>query len=244
MKKTIKTESPVEYVVWTALVVLVVVGIYAFRNLIFNSNLDEVIPGKVYRSAQMTPHKLRETIRSLRLKTVINLRGGKDEDSASSWYLDEKKVCDEEGVRLLDIRFSTDTAPTVSALRRLIEALCDADNEPVLIHCRAGADRTGMGAAFAKIVHGGSVEEAEEEFSIWHAHAGIGAGRHMRFAFEYYKDWLEENGAAPGPESLKKWRHDSYYPYRKWIDEKGLPGGPDSLGKWREETHRPNDGPG
>ena len=206
MKKTIKTESPVEYIAWTVLVVLVVVGVYAFSNLIFNSNIDEVVPGKVYRSAQMTSHRLRETTRRLGIKTVINLRGQKDEP----WYREEKKVCEEEGILLEDIGFSNRKYPTASQLATLLAALSRHDNEPMLIHCRQGTDRPGLASAFVMIIRGHPPEKVLEEFSLQHGSFGTGFNQKMRSVIESYLAWAEQKGKEPGEESLRDWINNAY----------------------------------
>ncbi len=218
MKKTIKTESPVEYIVWTALVVLVVVGVYAFRNLIFNNNIDEVVPGKVYRSAQMTSHRLRETTRRLGIKTVINLRGQKDE----AWYREEKKVCEEEGVLLEDVGFSGRKYPGASQLTRLLAALSRHDNEPVLIHCRQGTDRSGLASAFVMIIRGHPPDKVLEEFSLRHGSFGTGFNRKMRSVIESYLAWAEQKGEEPGEESLRNWINNAY---QDFLNNAGGPGG-------------------
>lgn len=48
-------------------------------NSIFKNNLHPVVPGELYRSSQMSPEDMHATIRSLGLKSVVDLRFGKEE---------------------------------------------------------------------------------------------------------------------------------------------------------------------
>src|SRR5437870_5726439 len=44
-------------------------------RVLFGRNLHAVLPGRIYRCAQPTGRSLDETVRSLGIRTVINLRG-------------------------------------------------------------------------------------------------------------------------------------------------------------------------
>lgn len=106
------------------------------------ANFHTVEKGKLYRSAQLTEPELQTAIDKAGIKTIINLRG----KSQEGWYKTEKTVADENGVLLIDIPMSAERIPHRQDLIKLMDAFRDSPR-PILIHCAAGADRTGEAAA-------------------------------------------------------------------------------------------------
>ena len=103
------------------------------------SNTHTVLEGKVYRSAQPTPEYLRWAKETLKLNSVINLRGGRPGDFL---YDQESKACKDLGIQFYCFEFSAVRLPQVSELRLMVKAL-EAAPQPILFHCKQGADRTG-----------------------------------------------------------------------------------------------------
>lgn len=108
-----------------------------------SANFHEIDPGKFYRSAQLTEAELRESIDRAGIRTIINLRGS---NPGSDWYDAEARVARERGVRLVDIGMSAKRLPHRADLLKLLDAYREAER-PLLVHCLAGADRTGEAAA-------------------------------------------------------------------------------------------------
>ncbi len=120
-------------------------------NVFLGSNLHTVIPGKVYRCAQCSGKELEGIVHRLGIETVVNLRG-----SAVSlpWYTEESRATHRLNVCQEDIALSAARLPSVHEIRRLIEVL-DAAQYPILLHCRHGADRTGLGVDAGPVVADG-----------------------------------------------------------------------------------------
>ena len=102
---------------------------------------------RAYRSAQVDSETMKLLIDNVGIKTVINLRGANPDQK---WYLNEKSACDEKGVSLVDIRWSARELPSPAELLEYYDAIQNAQ-EPILIHCKAGAEpdrrgRRGSGA--------------------------------------------------------------------------------------------------
>lgn len=131
-----------------------------------SKNFYTVESGKVYRSAQLTKAEFEASFKKLGIKTVINLRGEKPNDG---WYKDEVAVTSQYGVTLVDIGMSAKRLPHREDLLKLIETLQNADY-PILIHCKAGADRTGEAVAVYKLLQGQSKAEAMKSQSIKFGH--------------------------------------------------------------------------
>ena len=137
---------------------------HAFLRVLW-SNLDQVAPG-VWRSNQPSPGRLAAWVRRLGLKTVVNLRGRPQE----SFFLFEEEATARLGLTRIDLDFSARRAPHPWQLVELVDVLT-AMQKPALIHCKSGADRTGLAAAvYLLAVEGRSLEEAMGQLSFRYLH--------------------------------------------------------------------------
>src|SRR5262249_14085579 len=109
-------------------------------RVLFGRNLHIVIPGRVYRCAQPSGAELERIVKQYGIRTVINLRGC---SAAHPWYLEECRTTQQLEIAQEDICLSSGRLPSTSEIRRLVEVL-DRCEYPVLLHCRRGADRTGL----------------------------------------------------------------------------------------------------
>lgn len=106
-------------------------------------NFHVVEKGKLYRSAQLSARSLEHEIKKHNIKTVINLRGTHCNEG---WWHAEKNVCAQQQVRHYDIAMSASSLSSRENLLKLLE-IYDTAEQPILIHCQSGADRTGEAAA-------------------------------------------------------------------------------------------------
>ncbi len=119
-----------------------------------HKRLREVVPGRVYRSGQLTATGIAEAVQRLNLRTVINLQDEyPDPDVARSFFdrsnVKEKALCEQLGVRYVFI--PPDLVPPnrspaehPKAIDQFLAVMDDPTVYPVLIHCRAGLHRTGV----------------------------------------------------------------------------------------------------
>lgn len=117
--------------------------------------LRVVTTGKVYRSGQLSEAGLREAIRQLGLKAVVNLQDETPEPIFPSGKL-ESEVCAEEGTRFIFLPPDTlshkkATMARPRAVDEFLRIMDDSTNYPVLLHCRAGLHRTGTLVALYRI---------------------------------------------------------------------------------------------
>jgi hypothetical protein len=188
-------------------VLLVVVGIAV--NDTFLGNFHTVIPGRVYRSAQLTADELEAICRERDIRTVINLRGC---CAPQDWYLDECRVTHRLNIAQEDISLSAMRLPSTSEVRRLVEVL-DHCEYPVLFHCFRGADRTGLASTVARLLQDGvTLKEATEQLGIFYGHVRIGRTYHIDRFFELYADWLKEQGTEHSPDVFRRWAMTGYCP--------------------------------
>lgn len=127
-------------------------------------NLGQVAPG-VWRSNQPAVADL-ERMAAQGLKTVVNLRGATEQ----SYWLFEREACARLGLTLIDLKLAAKRPPTRAQLQELIRIL-DTAEQPMLIHCKSGADRTGLAAAVWRLAKSGdSAARAGEELSFRYLH--------------------------------------------------------------------------
>ena len=132
-----------------------------------SGNIHAVEPGRVYRSGQLWPAQLADLMRDKGIRTVINLRGA---HPGQPWYDDEIRVTEAAGARHVSLPMSANAEPGAELLARLTAVLGSAE-QPMLIHCEAGADRTGLAAALFQLVHNGrSPAEADRQLSFRYGH--------------------------------------------------------------------------
>ena len=188
---------------------LAVVLILEVVRVLFGGNIHEVVPGRLYRSAQLPPNQLRDLIQKRGIKTIVNLRGC---CATFDWYRNECKVAHDMNVAIEDITLSANRLPAPSEIRQLIEVL-DRAEYPIVMHCRQGADRTGLAAAVYLLLHtDADYAKARGQCSVRYAHVPILSTVNMDRFFDKYEAWLHQCGRAHAPEFFRKWALTEYRP--------------------------------
>ncbi|MGG7517684.1 fused DSP-PTPase phosphatase/NAD kinase-like protein [Allorhizobium undicola] len=130
-------------------------------------NFNTVIEGEVYRSAQPTPAMLKSYMARYHIRSVINLRGA---NPGRPWYDAEVSAASELGLAHVDFRISARKELSKDQVMRLIEIMKTAP-KPMLIHCQAGADRSGLASAlYVAAVAGQGEAAAERQLSLLFGH--------------------------------------------------------------------------
>ncbi|MEO1550912.1 MAG: sulfur transferase domain-containing protein [Pseudomonadota bacterium] len=127
------------------------------------SNTAQIRPG-VFRANQPSPARLHYWAKR-GLKTVINLRGASDLGS----FLLEEEAARDLGLTLINVRLFSRQAPPRDAILELLDVY-DRAETPMLLHCKSGADRAGLGAAIYVLSQGGTVPEALAQLSLRFMH--------------------------------------------------------------------------
>lgn len=177
---------------WAGLLLLAGCGLGsedAFAPLTPTDNFHVIKAGQAYRSAQIDAQTLRLLIEAHQIRTVLNLRGLNEQDA---WYQAERDTCAELGVTMIDVAMSARALPPRDTLLALFDALASAEL-PLLIHCRAGADRTGAVSALWRMqIAGDPREAAREELSTAFGHFAF-ATPEMDALVEMFvpdRDWI------------------------------------------------------
>jgi hypothetical protein len=211
---------------------LLALGLHA-GYILLGSNFHSVIPGEVYRSAQLSASALERFLREKHIHTIINLRGCCDPEE---WYLDEGRVALRNNVSLEDLGFSAGRLPSVITLRQLLEAI-DRSDYPILFHCHKGADRTGMASAIALLLRTDApLEKARAQLGFRFGHLPLGRTANIDRFFDLYEEWLKTQGRTHSPDVFRRWVERDYCPGAcrcrlEWLDQPEQP--------LRLPTHRP-----
>lgn len=182
-------------------------------------NLHEVVPGQIYRSAHLKAGEWAKVVRQYHIRTVLNLRGCCPE---TPWYQQETDALRELGVKKYDIAFSSYVWPSVAEFQMLVDVLRDCEY-PILMHCRRGADRTGMASAAALLLHTDiDLPQAREQLSWRYGHVAFSKTNVQDQVFELYANWLTEHHERHTPERFYRWVMEDYRPGQCWADIEAL----------------------
>lgn len=167
--------------------VLTIGGYLGYLQL--SGNFHPVIAGEVYRSAQPSGDAIARYAREQAIRSIINLRGP---NPGKAWYDEEIEAAATQGVAHYDFAMSASEELSRDRAAELIE-LMERAEKPVLIHCQAGADRSGLAAALyvAAIARGGE-NAAEGQISLRYGHVSLPmtAAYPMDRSFEALEPWL------------------------------------------------------
>ena len=178
------------------------------HSFFFESNLHPVVEGRIYRSAQPSGAEIDTWVRELGLRSVVNLRGAKGKDDRH-WLAEERAAVQRNGIEHLSVRMSADDMPPAQTLRELVRIL-DAAPRPLLLHCRAGAERSALASATAMLLEGADLETARAEFALDKGFVYVVNPRLPR-VLDDYEAWLA--GQPSTPERFRTWVATEYAPY-------------------------------
>ncbi|WP_348271266.1 dual specificity protein phosphatase family protein [Rhizobium sp. Leaf384] len=159
-----------------------------------SGNFHTVIEGQLYRSAQPSAASLEGYVRLYGIKTVINLRGP---ERREHWYTEEIATSSRLGIDHVDFAMSASREVTPETADKLVEIMKNAP-KPILIHCKSGADRSGIAAAlYSHKIAGHDEEMSEGQLSIAFGHIAV---PYLSQAFAMDRSWeyLEKQAPTKG----------------------------------------------
>jgi len=157
------------------------------------TGLREVEPG-VWRSPQPGEDQLARRIEQLQLRTVVCLRGDGQGAAAS------RRAAEATEAAFVSVPMSATRAPKPETLLALWQIAATA-KRPLLLHCMAGVDRTGLASAIFVLHDTGDLDRARGELTILHGHLAFtatGAMDAVLDAYEPYEgklafpEWVEQ----------------------------------------------------
>jgi protein tyrosine phosphatase (PTP) superfamily phosphohydrolase (DUF442 family) len=148
-------------------------------------NFHEV-NARLFRGGQPKPGGLKK-LAARGVKTVINLRGD------DKLMLDEEREAESLGMRYFNLPLPLGGRPSREQIARALALINAPENQPVFVHCRKGADRTGVVVAAYRITHdhwtGAEAQREADEY---------GMGWWQRGKKDFISDYFRDRGGAAG----------------------------------------------
>ena len=163
----------------------------------YQGNFHAVKEGAFYRSAQLSNDELQRTIREHKIRSVLNLRGA---HPGQAWYDEELAVSQSLGVAHYDYSLSAHRFVTGQQISEVLGILRDAP-KPLLVHCKSGADRTGLVSALYRLAEEGeNANQADRELSLYYGHFPYLASRSKAMDDSFWAFVGTQSSSAHGPD--------------------------------------------
>lgn len=162
-------------------------------------NFAEFAP-KAFRSNHPT-HQRFEEYAAMGIETILTLRGA----ILQPQYLFEVDNCERLGLKLECVQMAARRAPPVERLAKLF-SMFDQLKRPFLIHCKSGADRTGLAAALYLLEYENAdltIAKAQLSFNFLHIR------RTETGILDHFLDTYEERFTQTGI-SVREWAATEY----------------------------------
>lgn len=205
--------------IWIAsikLTLLAAFGIWYLLAHFVYFNLHEVVPGQVYRSAQPSPAFLQHMAAEKGIRSVLKFNRTKESD----WSRAESDKAERLGLDFHFLPMGVAELPSRQDLLAMIEVVRDA-RRPLLIHCKTGADRSGVASVLADMAAGGTfVEARQRQIGLKFLHTGH-IGPDIEDVFDVYiQDQARRGMPTGGFDEFSAWARQHYWPdyYRAHIE--------------------------
>lgn len=176
-------------------------------HITIGDNFHELLPGRIYRCAQLNKKELDTVISQHGIRTIVNLRGWQP---GCDWYLDESRAAHAGNVSLEDVGLSAGRLPPVGEIRRLVRVL-DRSEPPILVHCKQGIDRTGLVSALALLLYTDvDVAGARRQLALSYGHVALGRTERMGEFFDLYEGWLQRQNIEHASVHFRRWLETDY----------------------------------
>jgi len=190
----VKTEKWITPMVWGPLLAsLVLVAPGRAQEAISVEMLREEIPQfseiheNLYRGGQPTDRGL-ELLKELGIKTIINFRHESDNIE------NERKIVESLGLAYESIPWRIQMHPDGNVMQQFLQIVRQEKSGPFFIHCRRGAERTGVADALYRYYS----EELSYEEAWKKSTKGFNTAFYWKpFAKRRFKSFLKELGPRP-----------------------------------------------
>lgn len=132
--------------------------------------LQEVEQNSIYRGSQPQTAEDYRKLKSLGIKTIINLRWDK---SVAQSQLEART----QRIKFFNFPIKASDYPDSAQINKIFEVLSDPRNQPIFIHCQHGKDRTGLIAALYRV-----------HYQNWKPHEARKEWLEMGFAIRFLKN--------------------------------------------------------
>lgn len=156
----LRQSAKVRLATFATLLLIGVGGSFAWRAATaWPKRFSAVDPGRVYRCGEVTPDQLSRIAAEYDLRGVLSLLNPGVPESAA-----ERERALKLGLRWNNVPLTGDGASTSADRDRIRAILRDETNLPLLIHCAAGVNRTGLAVGMYRIhAQHWTIEQVEQE---------------------------------------------------------------------------------
>lgn len=124
-------------------------------------NFGTVVPGKIYRSGELTVAALADAVHDHHIRTIIDF-GAWQEGSHQEKL--EQRAADALGVERHVLRLEGDGTGDPTMYLKALRLMTDESKLPLLVHCGAGSERTGCAVVlYRNLVQGVDIDRAYAE---------------------------------------------------------------------------------
>ena len=186
MNKTTRSSRKAKVLLrWILAALTVFVGAllaYDGYTIFYKANFRTIVSGEAYRSGQMDAAQLSRVIQEYGIKSIIDL----SVTDAPALHQSEMETAKRLGVQHYNFPLSAIDEITVSRMDEIIRTLREA-RKPMLIHCLAGSDRTGLvSALYCLTLKGETPAQADRELSVWYGHIALSKTAAMDHSYWHY----------------------------------------------------------
>ncbi|MCG3121966.1 MAG: hypothetical protein GIKADHBN_00339 [Phycisphaerales bacterium] len=158
-------------------------------------NFGVVEEGRIYRSGELTPAALKNVVERYHIRTIIDL--GAHEPGSGEEARDQRAAA-ALGLTRYVLRLEGDATGNPNNYVHALRLMNDPGNQPVLVHCSAGAQRTGCVVMLQRhIVEGKPYGEVFGE-AITHRH-DAGDNPHLLLMLAEWSDEIAESYQSGNP---------------------------------------------
>jgi protein tyrosine/serine phosphatase len=176
---------------------IIVAGIGAFSSCTLYSNFHTVDAGKLYRSGQMNKFSFVSNVKKYHIKSVVNLR-----HSDKYMVKLEKKWC--KDLQLDHYNIPMSRGINKDRILEVLELLKKAE-KPILVHCQAGKDRTGLISAIYVIDFKKQPDKALDQLTLKYLYIRTPGRSYPKIINQYFSE--TSNGAE---KSFEEWLKEDY----------------------------------
>lgn len=171
---------------------------YNVRDNVIARNFGVVQEGVLYRAGRLTPSQTRQVVEEKKIRTIIDLGAyrGKPVDERNA-----QRTAEALGVVRFTFALEGDGSGDPNDYAQALRIIAKPEFQPVLVHCAAGAQRTGVCVIFYReIFQGRSLDEAFAE-ALEHKHDP----RKNPTVRAYTREWHDEVARAVRDGSTIAW---------------------------------------
>lgn len=133
-----------------SVVLLILLGMSVYGTKTRKDDLPNFskVNENLYRGGQPSSEGIKQ-LAGMGIKTVINFRDSDDKMRR------EKQLVEENGMKFFNPHLSNWFKPKDKDIDAIMEMIRDPENQPVFVHCKRGADRTGTVVAVYRMKYDG-----------------------------------------------------------------------------------------